>query len=218
MPASSYCELWTSREARYYITEMQNGSSLLNPMALHQERLLAGRVEAQEMANAAVAGDLISRKAVEFAIADIISRTRLILQSLPGKIAGELAETLGTETSAIIPILRREVVAALRVLSKQEADEADRVARAVQAGVERGVNAGIDGGPDTTAEDERAAAPRQRVAPQRAGANGSSGERQEGDGSEGLRAALRSAIGDPEDPGRRRQPARRRGRQLGSTV
>ena len=49
-----------------------------------EDRLLQARVDAQEMQNLVVAGQLISRQAVELAIGDIIARARMLLLALAG--------------------------------------------------------------------------------------------------------------------------------------
>src|SRR5687767_13133563 len=179
-----------------------------------EERLLQARVDAQEMQNAVVAGQLISREAVELAIGDIIARARMLMLALPGKIGNEVAAAMGGKPEDAIRILRREIIAVLQVLSRQEGEEADRIMRAVRAGVERGMN-GERG--DQPTEDERGDAE-----PSSAGADGEdapAADRGRGTGisAAGLWATLAAQRSPPSDPAERGKPSRRRGRPVGGT-
>lgn len=188
-----------------------------DPLDVHRERLLAARVEAQEMQNAVVAGTLISRQAVEEKLGDIIARARMIFLAFPGKVGAEIAAEVGCDVEKILPILRREVIAVLQILSKQEADEADRVSRAIKSGLEKGTNDAAE----PQADGARAPARRRAVAKHDPAASrkrrGSRGKNAAGSLHDTLRAGLHTPPAAEPAP-RPVKPARRSGRPVGSTV
>ena len=197
------------------MAQLRNGAQLRRYDL--EDRLLQARVDAQEMQNLVVAGQLISREAVELAIGDIIARARMILLSLPGKLGTELAAIQDPTPDKFIAVTRREIIAVLQILSRQESEEADRIMRAVQAGMERGVNAGDDGRSDRPAEDERGNPEPPSESADAADApgedRGRGADRPSNGGLWATLAAQRPQEPD-SDPGK---PARRRRSTVGST-
>ena len=173
--------------------------------------LVTARVEAQEMQNLAVAGRLIEREAVELAVADIVARTKMMIQALPGKLSAAIAAELGIQPEKALPLLRSAVSEILQTLTRQEAEKSDRVGQAVKAGVELGMIYGSErtDGPNPQNQRSRASARPRPVPPDGGGDDRPSGRKRRTD------AAFRTA----EPPvSRNPKPPRRRGRPMGSTT
>jgi hypothetical protein len=96
-------------------------------------RLIQARVEAMELRNGQDRGDLLPRREVELRVADLISRMRLLLLSLPGRCSLEIAEICGRPQSEVQQLLRAGVIRALNELSEGERRAAEEAAAEAEA-------------------------------------------------------------------------------------